>query len=421
MEQLFARLAITLGLLCLVGCGSDRPIDYQIHCNYTVSDPQFAQTMGNLLGPSLQNGNMVSSLRNGDEIFPQMLSAIRRANKSIDLESFIYWSGAVGTEFTSALCERAKAGVKVHVLVDAFGSKEIDPHFIKQLRDAGAAVYSYHPLNLFDPASWAQFDHRTHRKILVVDGNVGFTGGVGIADEWAGNGTHADHWRDNHYRIEGPVVGQLQAVFADNWLLTTGEVLCGDSYFPKIESAGNVWAQVCKSSPQGGSENMQLMMLLSIKAAGKSIRIESSYFVPDKVTRDALVGAKKRGVDVQIIVPGAKIDDQVVRHASRAQWGDLLQAGIKIYEFQPAMLHCKQLIVDDLWVSIGSSNMDNRSFRHNDEANLNVLDPNFAGEQASVFEQDKQHSRQVTYAQWRHRPLRERIENQLANLLAWEM
>jgi cardiolipin synthase len=422
MENI-ARCGAILTLLCfLAGCGADRPIDYRIHCNYTVSDPQFPQTLGNLLGPSLQNGNMVSSLRNGDEIFPAMLSAIRRATKTIDLESFIYWSGTIGTEFTTALCERAQAGVKVHVLVDAFGSKEIDSHFMKQMRDAGVKVYSYHPLNIFDPRSWSEFDHRTHRKLLIVDGKVGFIGGVGIADSWSGNGTQSDHWRDNHYRVEGPVVGQLQAVFADNWLQTTGgEVLCGDAYFPKLESAGNVWAQVCKSSPQGGSENMQLMMLLSINAAGKRIRIENSYFVPDQATRDALIAARKRGVDVQIIMPGAKIDDQVVRHASRAHWEELLKAGIRLYQFQPAMLHCKLLIIDDLWVSIGSSNMDNRSFRHNDEANLNVLDPNFAGQQASVFEEDKTHSREVIYDQWKHRSFGERLKNTLADLLSWEM
>jgi cardiolipin synthase A/B len=413
-----AVLAATL--LLLAGCGADRPINYKIHCDYTVSDPQFAQTMGNLLGPTLENGNSVSTLRNGDQIFPPILSAIRSATRTIDLETFIFWSGTIGTEFTAALCERAKAGVKVHVLIDAFGSKEIDPHFISQMRQAGATIYQYHPLS-FDPRSWALFDHRTHRKILVVDGKIGFTGGVGIADPWTGNGADSDHWRDNHYRIEGPVVGQLQAVFADNWLQTTGEVLIGDSYFPKLASAGNEWAQICRSSPQGGSENMQLMMLLSIAAAGKNIRIESSYFVPDKVTRRALIAARQRGVDVQIIVPGPKIDDQVVRHASRAHWEELLKSGIRIYQFQPAMLHCKQLIVDDLWVSIGSSNMDNRSFRHNDEANLNVLDPNFAGEQAAVFEQDKEHSREVTYEQWKNRSMGERFKNGLADLLSWEM
>lgn len=420
-SRICTRFPVLALCLLLIGCSSDRPIYYHIQTDYSVNDPQFAQTMSGLLGPALEGGNEIETLLNGDEIFPSMLHAIRDAKKTITLETYIYWSGKIGQEFADALSERARAGVKVHVLLDAVGSSKMDKEMIEQMRDAGAHVYRYHAFHLLDPASWAQLDHRTHRKILVMDGKVGFTGGVGIADEWRGHADRTDTWRDTHYRITGPVVGELQGVFVDNWMQTTGAVLAGDDYFPRIAPTGQNFAQICKSSSLGGSENMQLMVLLSIAAAAKNVRIESAYFVPDKLTRDALIAATKRGAKVQIIVPGSKIDEKIVRRASRARWGDLLKAGVEIYEYQPTMFHCKQLIIDDRWVSIGSSNMDNRSFRINDEANLNVLNGSFAAQQIKVFEDDKKKSRKITYEHWKSRPLIEKIGNQLASLLGWEI
>jgi cardiolipin synthase len=414
-------LAATCILTFIGGCASERPILYRINTHYTVADPQFAQTMGNLMGPAIEGGNAVQTLLNGDQIFPAMLDAIRSAKKTITLETYIYWSGTIGQEFTDALSERAHAGLKVHVLVDSIGSSRIDRNFIKQMRAAGAKVQEYHAFHIFDPATWRQIDNRTHRKILVTDGTLGFTGGVGIADEWRGHADRSNHWRDSHYLVKGPVVGQLQAVFADNWMQTTGVVIAGDEYFPKLEAGGSIHAQMCKSSSTGGSENMQLMFLLSVAAAGKTLRLESAYFDPDSLTRKTLIAAKKRGVSVEIIVPGTKIDKKVVRIASRGKWGEMLEAGIFIYEYQPTMFHCKQMIVDDLWVSIGSSNLDNRSFRLNDEANLNVLDDRFAAEQIRVFQEDKTHAHQITYEQWKNRPLAEKISNHLASVLDGEI
>ena len=413
-----------LGLILIVfaaGCIEDRPIYYKIAAKYTVSDPQFSHTVGTLLGPPLIAGNSVRTLLNGKVIFPAMLDAIHSARKSITFETYIYWKGQIGQEFADALSERAQAGVKTHVLIDWIGSSQIDRHYVDELRQAGADVREYHAFHWYDPASWKNLDHRTHRKILVIDGKLGFTGGVGIADEWLGNADGPDHWRDNHYRVEGPVVGQIQAAFCDNWMQTTGRVLEGNDYFPGIPEAGTQVCQMFRSSSSGGSENMELLFLLSIAGAGKNIRMESAYFDPDYLTRRRLIEAHHRGVSIKIIVPGERIDEKIVRTASRAHWGDMLKAGIEIYEYQPTMIHCKQMIVDDLWVSIGSANMDNRSFRLNDEANLNVLDRDFAAGQIHIFDQDLQHCRRITYDLWEHRSLIEKIGNALSSLFDWEI
>jgi len=413
-------------LLCLIplgllGCAQERPIYYQISSKYTVRDPQFARTVGNLLGPSLIPGNHVTTLINGDQIFPAMLEAMRAAQKSITFETYVYWKGTIGQEFANVLADRARKGVKVHVLIDWFGGGKIDKDYIKQMKEAGAEVKEYHAFHIYDIDTWHNLDHRTHRKILVVDGVIGFTGGVGIADEWRGNAESPNHWRDNHYLVEGPVVSQLQAAFCDNWMQTTGHVLQGDIYFPPLPNRGEMLAQVFRSSATGGSENMELLFLLSIAGAGQNIRMINAYFVPDSLTRKRMVEARKRGVKIQIVVPGKHIDEQVVRNASRAHWGELLKEGVEIYEFQPTMIHAKLTIVDDYWVTLGSSNLDNRSFRINDEANLNVMDEKFAAEQIGVFDKDLKRSKRITYEMWDHRPLGEKINNALSTLVEWEI
>jgi cardiolipin synthase len=273
------------------------------------------------------------------------------------------------------------------------------------MREAGAEIEQYHPL------AWYTLDklnNRTHRKLLVVDGAVGFTGGVGIADEWSGHAQDPSHWRDTHYRVEGPVVAQMQAAFADNWTKVSGVVLYGEDYFPPLKAVGAHYGQLFRSSVEGGSESTHLMYLLAIAAARTSIDLEMAYFVPDDLAQDALVEALKRGVKVRIIMPGQKTDAALVRSASRALWGPILEAGTEIYEFQPTMFHCKVLVVDGLWTSVGSTNFDNRSFRLNDEANLNIHDREFALRQIADFENDLKRSRRVTYVEWARRPLGEK-------------
>jgi len=391
----------------------ERKVDYDIS-SFEAGDPTFRRCMDHLLGPPLVDGNSVTALINGDEIFPAMLAAIQSAQESITFETFIYWSGEIGKAFSDVLAERAAAGVRVHVLLDWVGSAKLDGEALNKMIDAGAQVEKYRPLRWY---SLSRVNSRTHRKLLVVDGRLGFIGGVGIADQWQGNGEDPDHWRDSHFRVEGPAVAHLQAAFLDNWLKTRREVLNEDRYFPQLEPVGEVLGQVFKSSPREGSGSVRLMFLLSIAAARRQILIANSYFVPDDASVAALVAARQRGVVVEVIVPGAITDTAVTRRASRSRWGKLLEAGVRIFEYQPTMYHCKVMIIDSCWTTVGSTNFDNRSFRLNDEANLNVLDENFALGQVRTFEADKMRSREVTLQDWTRRPRREKLVESLAGLL----
>jgi cardiolipin synthase len=273
---------------------------------------------------------------------------------------------------------------------------------------------------MYRPLRWYQLNrlnHRTHRKLLVVDGRIGFTGGMGVADQWLGNAQDREHWRDSQFQAEGPVVAQLQAAFMDDWFEMKGEVLDGPAYFPDLDRVGSELSQVFRSSPTGGNGNLRLMFLLAIASASRRVLIANSYFVPDQMTVDMLVAARRRGVEVEIIVPGKILDAQVVRRASRALWGPMLEAGVRIFEYEPTMYHTKLMVVDDVWVSVGSTNFDDRSFRLNQEANLNVLDRGFGVEQARVFEEDRAHSRRVTLEEWRHRTLWERVQERFAGVV----
>jgi cardiolipin synthase len=347
-----------------------------------------------------------------------MLKAIRGAQKTITFEMYIYWSGSIGEEFTQALIERAQAGVKVQVLIDALGSQKIEKSIIERMKQAGVQV------ELYNPVSWhsiARMNNRTHRKILVVDGSVGYTGGVGIGDEWTGNAQDREHWRDTHFRLEGPAVAQMQAAFMENWIEVTGDVLHGADYFPELPQAGKELAQFFVSSPGGGGESAQLLYLMSIAAAGRSIQLSAAYFVPDDNEVRQIVAARKRGVRVQIIVPGKVTDSAVVRSASRSTWGELLRAGVEIYEYQPTFFHVKVMNVDGLWVSVGSTNFDTRSFSTNDEANLNVYDRAFALAQSRIFDQDLKRSRRITLEEWENRPFTEKLWERTMGLLSSQL
>jgi cardiolipin synthase len=407
-----ATAVLTLAAVNLIP--AQRRIEHRVERLYETGSEEYYRSLGVLLGPPVVAGNRVDALQNGREIFPAMLAAIRGAKRTITFESYIYWSGDIGQEFADALSERARGGVRVHVLLDWLGSQKIEQRLLDEMTSSGIEIYLYHALKWYD---LARVNNRTHRKLLVVDGRVGFTGGVGIADKWDGEAQDADHWRDSHYRAEGPVVAQMQATFLDNWTKVSGKVLHGEDYLPRIERAGDARAQMFSSSPDGGAESMQLMYLLVLAASTRTIDLASAYFVPDDLTRDALVAAMRRGVRFRLIVPGPIIDTDVVRRASRSTWGPLLEAGAEIYEYQPTMFHCKVLIVDRLLVSVGSTNFDPRSFRLNDEANLNVYDAAFAKAQDAQFELDLARSRRVTLEQWRDRPWQEKLMEHTAGLL----
>lgn len=381
---------------------------------YESDDAEFRRSLSSLLGPAIVDGNHVETLLNGDRIFPAMLAAIREAKRTVTFETYIYWSGEIGQQFVQALSERARAGVKVHVLLDWVGSIKMDAALLEQMRAAGIEIERFHEPHW---SNLGQMNNRTHRKLLVVDGKVGFTGGVGIADKWMGDARSPEEWRDTHYRARGPVVAQMQSVFMDNWMRATGKVLHGEDYFPSLQAVGGHAAQMFSSSPSGGSESMQLMYLLAITAARTSIDLSNSYFVPDAMTIQTLVDAARRGVKIRVITPSGHIDSEVVRKASRGSWGPMLEAGIQIAEYAPTMYHVKGLVVDGAFSSVGSTNFDNRSFRLNDEANLNVLNREFSQEQVQVFERDWAKARKITLQEWRNRPVSERFWEQLAGLL----
>jgi cardiolipin synthase len=415
---LVAVIAFLTAVLIVNVKPGEKRIERRLERLFSIDDPRFERELSVLLGPPVVGGNRVEVLRNGDEIFPPMLAAIRQARRTVNFESYIYWSGAIGKAFADALSERARAGVKVHVLLDAVGAAKMDPRWVSEMTEAGVQVRKYHPVTWYE---LGRLNNRTHRKLLITDGSIGFTGGVGIAPEWTGNAQDPEHWRDTHFRIAGPVVGQMQAVFLDNWIKVTGEVLHGSDYFPELAPVGSQRAQMFSSSPTGGSESMELMYLLAITSASRTIDLSSPYFVPDELATRAIIDALRRGVRVRIIVPGAHIDSETARSASRALWEAPLAAGAIIAEYQPTMYHCKVLIVDGRVTSVGSTNFDNRSFRLNDEASLNVLDEGFAAEQTRIFEADLGKAKVVSLREWQDRPLREKAGDRIASLIGSQL
>lgn len=385
---------------------------------FGVADAQFVHTMTGIYGGVASHGHRVDTLVNGNEIFPSMLGAIAEARSTIDFETYIYWSGSVGLRFAEALARKATEGVQVRVLVDWAGSIPFDQHLIDIMESAGVVFHRFRPLHWY---TLDRANNRTHRKLLIVDGRIGFTGGVGIADEWLGDARNAEEWRDTHYRIVGPAVASMQAAFADNWLEATGEVLQGEVFYPSQTDDGPLGAQMVISSQPEGSLSMHQMMLMAMASARQRIRIGMAYFVPDEVAISQLLEARSRGVEVDVIVPSEKTDVPIVRKGSRHFWGELLRAGVRIHEFQPTMYHPKIMIVDDSWVTIGSANLDERSLRLNDEANLNVYGGEFAAKQIEVFDRDLARSRRVTLREWEARPVAQKITDWLASWIRTQL
>jgi cardiolipin synthase A/B len=377
---------------------SEKEIRRGVKTEYSVSDPAFRASISPLLGAPLVEGNSIVELQNGDEIFSAMLEGIRAARKTITFETFIWSSGEVSTQFVDALAERAQAGVKVHVIADAIGSWRLKKADVRRLTAAGVKFARLNPLISI---KFFRINKRTHRKLLVIDGKVGFIGGVGLSDRWSGN-AELGKWRDTHYRVEGPVVAQMQGAFAENWLETRSEILEGPDFFPGLNPAGTMIAQCFPSGPRDHAEQARLSYLLAMAASRKSIRLAHTYFVPSNLAIETFLDARKRGVKVEIIIP-AKFDNFAVHMASRSRLRRLLDAGVVFYEYQPTLYHCKIMVVDDCWSTIGSVNFDEKSFRANDEANLNVLDTDFAATLVKTFEADKSRSRPLTREDFKRR------------------
>ena len=417
MSLVIILITLLIGALVLaVGANlrtTEKRLLYRPRRLYTSGDADFRRALGILLGPPLVPGNRITSLVNGDQIYTAMLNAIRTAQNNITFETFVF-RDIVGATFVEELSNAARRGVQVHMLLDWLGSRTMESSLLAAARAAGCDVQIYHP------PSWyhlGRLNNRTHRKLLIVDGRIGFTGGVGMGIEWKDGLKGLPPWRETHFKTEGPVVAQMQAVFVDNWIKATGRVLHGAEYFPKLTSCGDMDAQMFGSSPVGGSESMHLMVLLALTAAKSSIDIENAYFVPDKLTVEALCSAARRGVRIRIVVPGRHTDARIGRWAAQGLYGELLAAGIQIFEYQPTMMHCKVLVIDGLWSSVGSANFDDRSFRLNDEANLNVFSEELAREQTQLIDADILKSRRMALNKWRHRKFGRRINERLALLL----
>lgn len=408
VETYLIALAVAFALsVALSLLAKPEEIRYSFPHEFGVKDAPFFPSAHALASPVPIGGNKIDLLENGIEIFPAMLSAIAGARETVHLESYIFWSGKVASLFRDALSERASAGVEVRVLLDGVGSStKLDDGDVESMRKAGCVVEFFHPI---EPWMLDAINNRTHRRILVVDGRVGFTGGTGIADVWEGNADTPDHWRETHVRVEGPIVGALQAVFQENWAEVRGEALVGEKNFPPVAAAGAASAQVIASSARTSSSATKLLYAVSIAAAQERISLSNSYFLPDDSSIELFVAAAKRGVDVRILVPGKINDVPATKAAGRARFGELLRGGVKMYEYQPTMFHPKTMVVDRVFATIGSSNFDNRSFELNDEINLTVYDAQVAEHLEAMFERDLKRSRRYTYDQWNSRSVAERF------------
>jgi len=391
-------------LLAQGGCGHVQP--HLEVPDLRIAEPSFRATVVGYAGGVVVGGNRIDVLLNGDEIFPAKLEMIRSARKTITYAQYVFEDGAPAADTAQALAERCRAGVKVHVLVDAVGSLMMPSQYRDWLTEAGCELAFYRPLS---PWAMDRVNNRNHRRILVADGRVGVTGGSGTSGKWSGNGRQEGQWRDTDLRLEGPVVSQLQGAFAENWLEATGVALGGPDYFPSpIEAKGQVESQIVRSSPAGGSVAMYTMFLLAIASARQSIYITNPYFVPDDKMLSTLLQARQRGVRVVLLLPGAT-DHNLVRQASRSELGRLLQAGVKVYEYRAALLHAKTMVIDSIWATVGSTNLDRRSFELNEELNLVVYNPDIARRLEGVFEADLRGSREVTYEAWKNRGILSRF------------
>jgi cardiolipin synthase A/B len=404
-------LAKWLFLLLLVplGCAGVTPIN-EIP-NVVLGEPSFFPTIAAHTDAPIIGGNQVEVLLNGDETFPAMLKAIRSARRSITYAQYLYQDGAIAYELAEAFAERCRAGLRVHLLIDSHGGGKMPKDIPELWEEAGCKLEWFRRIKLFQfitPWELLRYNYRNHRRILVIDGKIGFTGGHGVSEAWTGNGRQEDHWRETDVRVEGPIVQQLQAAFVESWRETTGKLLGGEAYFPKLEPQGKVHAQIVKSSPFGGSFESYTLLLLSITSARKTIHFSNPYFLPDTRMQEALLDAVKRGVKVVALLPG-KIDHKLLYWASRRGFGPLLLGGIEIYEYQPALMHAKTIVVDGILASVGSTNLDNRSFALNEELNLTVYDAAVAGRLEKAFQEDLKHSKKLTYEAWKARPWKEKF------------
>ena len=381
-------------------------INYHLSRRTSVHADDFLYTIQSTCQAALHHGNKVEIFTNGPEFYPAMIEAIRAATRSVNLECYIFQPGRVADEFIDALSDRARKGVNVTIVVDAIGSFSLWGRPVQRLRKAGCRIGSYQRFHWY---RLARINNRTHRELLVVDGRVAFAGGAGIADWWMYPKGGRPPWRDTMACIEGPIVAALQGVSAENWLECCGEILTGPEYFPELDAVGETTAFVVKSSPSDRATASRVAFQLLMEGADQHVHISTPYFLPDRAFRRALREIAARGVELTVIVPGRATDQRWVRLASRRMWGQLLECGVRIFEYRRTMTHVKVLIVDGLWAVLGTTNIDNRSFEHNDEVNIALRDPAVARRLLEDYQRDLLDSEEITLERWRRRPLWEKI------------
>jgi cardiolipin synthase len=392
-------------------CGCAKVLSVKDIPNGSLSDAGFFPTLEAHTDAPVVGGNRVEVLLNGDETFPTMLRDIRSAKSTINFAQYVYQDGSIAHDLALAFAERCRAGVKANILLDSHGANEVPRAIIATMKEGGCHVEYFRRIEaqgIILPWKLLRYNYRSHRRILVIDGRIGFTGGYGIDEAWTGDGRTPKHWRDTNVRIEGPAVKFLQAAFGESWLETTGIAIGGDGFFPVLESRGEVAGQIIRSSPAGGSFQNYMLFLLSINSAKKSILITNPYFIPDDVMTEALVKAAGRGVRVIVLVQG-EADSQFTYTASRAHYGPLLLGGVQIFEYKASLLHAKTMVVDSLWATIGTTNFDNRSFALNQEINLAVYNAGVASRLEKVFDEDLKYSKQISYDEWNSRSLYQRL------------
>ena len=385
-------------------------INYHLAHRTSIHAPDFLYTLQSTCQAALHHGNRVTVFTNGVSFYPAMLQSIDQATRSINMELYIFQPGKIANQFVAELSSKARQGVTVTIVVDAIGSLSLWGRPLRRLRAAGCRVQSYQRPRWY---SLARLNNRTHRELLVIDGKVAFIGGAGIADWWVYPSFKRlrwhKPWRDTMVRVEGPVVAALQGVAAENWLECCGEILTGPDYFPNLEPAGDTTAFVVKSSPSDRATASRVTFQMLMEAADHSIHISTPYFLPDRALRRALIEAAARGVAITVIVPGRKTDQKWVRLASRRMWGQLLEAGVRIFEYRDTMTHMKLLVADELWCVLGTTNIDNRSFEHNDEVNLALRDRALAARLLEDYARDLADSREMSLQRWQRRPLWEKV------------
>jgi cardiolipin synthase A/B len=381
-------------------------INYHLSRRTSVLAEDFLYTIQSTCQAALHHGNRVSIYTNGPEFYPAMLEAIQSATRSVNMECYIFQPGRIADQFIDALSDRARKGVNVTIVVDAIGSFSLWGRPVRHLREAGCRIQSYQRLRWY---SLARINNRTHRELLVIDGRIAFAGGAGIADWWAYPNGRRRPWRDTMAKLEGPIVAALQGVAAENWLECCGEILTGPEYFPNLDSVGDTTAFVIRSSPADRATASRVTFQLLMEGADRHVNITTPYFLPDRALRRALKDMAGRGVSVSVTVPGRLTDQKWVRLASRRMWGELLEAGIRIHEYRATMIHAKVMVIDGLWAVLGTTNIDNRSFEHNDEINVALRDTAVAERLLDDYERDLRDSVEITLERWRRRPLWEKI------------